>query len=175
MFSLAISCLTTFNLPWFMHLTFKVPMNYCSSQHRTILPSPVTSTTGCCFHCGSVSSFFLELFLCSSPVAYWAPIDLGSSSFSVLSFAFSCCSWGAPGRNAEVVLNTEESWARPVVETPAEVQMASRRAGPGCSSQTPQPEAKPCWSGSPLTPPWSRRAGDPQSADVCIWRVYVVG
>ena len=29
---------------------------------------------------------FLELFLHSSPVAYWAPTDLGSSSFSVLSF-----------------------------------------------------------------------------------------
>ena len=30
--------------------------------------------------------FFLELFLHSSPVAYWAPTDLGRSSFSVLSF-----------------------------------------------------------------------------------------
>ena len=29
---------------------------------------------------------FLELFLHSSPVAYWAPTNLGSSSFSVLSF-----------------------------------------------------------------------------------------
>ena len=38
----------------------------------------------CCF--GSVSSFFLELFLHWSPVAYCAPADLGSSSFSVLSF-----------------------------------------------------------------------------------------
>ena len=34
----------------------------------------------------SVSSFFLELFLHSFPVAYWAPTDLGSSSFSFLSF-----------------------------------------------------------------------------------------
>ena len=39
-----------------------------------------------CFHFGSISSFFLELFLHSSPVAYWAPTDLGSSSFSVLPF-----------------------------------------------------------------------------------------
>ena len=31
-------------------------------------------------------SFFLELFLHWSPVAYWAPTDLGSSSFTVLSF-----------------------------------------------------------------------------------------
>ena len=30
--------------------------------------------------------FFLELFLHWSPVAYWAPIDLGSFSFSILSF-----------------------------------------------------------------------------------------
>ena len=35
---------------------------------------------------GPVSSFFLELFLHWSPVAYWAPTNLGSSSFSVLCF-----------------------------------------------------------------------------------------
>ena len=67
-------------------LTFQVPMQYCSLQHRTLLLSPITSTTGCCFCFGSISSFFLELFLHWSPVAYWAPTDLGSSSFSVLSF-----------------------------------------------------------------------------------------
>ena len=85
-FTLAISCLTTSNLPWFVDLTFQVPMQYCFLQHRTLLPSPVTSTTGCCFCFGAVSSFFVELFLHWSPVAYWAPTDLGSSSFSVLSF-----------------------------------------------------------------------------------------
>ena len=53
------------------------------------LPSAVTSTTGCCFCFGSIPSFFLESVLHWSPVAYWAPTDLGSSSFSVLSFAFS--------------------------------------------------------------------------------------
>ena len=85
MFTLVIICLTTSNLPWFMDLTSQVFMQYCSLQHQTLLPSPVTSTTGCfCF--GSVSSFFLELFLHWSPVAYWAPTDLGSSSFNVLSF-----------------------------------------------------------------------------------------
>ena len=61
-------------------------MQYCSLQHWILLSSPVTSTTGCCFCFGSVSSFFLELFLHWSPVAYWAPTDLGSSSFSVLPF-----------------------------------------------------------------------------------------
>ena len=86
MFTLAISCLTTSNLPWFMDLTVQVPMQYCSLQHQTLLPSPVTSTTGCCCCFGSISLFFLELFLHWSPVAYWAPTDLGSSFFSVLSF-----------------------------------------------------------------------------------------
>ena len=85
-FTLAISCLTTSNLPWFMDLTFQVPIQYCSLQHQTLLPSPVTSTTGCCFCFGSVSSFFLKLFLYWSPVACWAPANLGNSSFSVLSF-----------------------------------------------------------------------------------------
>ena len=85
-FTLAISCLTTSILPWFVGLTFQLPMRYCSLQHRTLLPSPVISTTACCFCFGSVSSFFLELFLHGSPGAYWVPTGLGSSSFSVLSF-----------------------------------------------------------------------------------------
>ena len=85
MFTLAITCLTTSNLPWFMDLTFQVPMQYCSLQHRNLLLSPVTSTTGYCFCLGSIPSFFLELFLHWSPVAYWAPTDLGRSSFSILS------------------------------------------------------------------------------------------
>ena len=84
-FTLAI-CLTTSNLPWFMDLTFQVPMQYCSLQHRMLLLSPVTSTTGYCFSFGSNPSFFLELFLQWSPVAYWAPNDLGSSYFGILSF-----------------------------------------------------------------------------------------
>ena len=86
MFTLAISCSTTSNLPWFMDLTFQVPMQYCSLQHWTLLPSPVTSTTECCFCFGSVSSFALDLFLHSSAVAYWAPTGLERSSFSILSF-----------------------------------------------------------------------------------------
>ena len=86
MFTLAISCLTTSNLPWFMDLTFQVPIQYCSLQNQTLLLSPITSTTGCCFCFGSIYSFFLELFLHWSPVAFWAPTDLGSSSFSDQSF-----------------------------------------------------------------------------------------
>ena len=85
-FTLAISCLTTSNLPWFLDLTFQVPMQYCSLQHWTLLLSQVKSTAWCCFSFGSISSFFQELFLHWSPIVYWAPSGLGSSSFSVISF-----------------------------------------------------------------------------------------
>ena len=61
-------------------------MQYCSLQHWTLLLSLVPSTIGCCFCFGSIPSFFLELFLHWSPAAYWAPTNLGSSSFSILSF-----------------------------------------------------------------------------------------
>ena len=68
---------------------------YSDSRATSISPSQfewkiglptVNTRAGCCFCFGSVSSFFLELFLHWSPVAYWAATDLGSSSFSVLSF-----------------------------------------------------------------------------------------
>ena len=86
MYIFAISCLTTSNLPWFMGLTFQVPMQYRSLQLWTLLPPPITSIAQHCFHFGSVSSFLLVLFPHFSPVAYWVPTDLGSSSFSVVSF-----------------------------------------------------------------------------------------
>ena len=86
-FTLAISCLTTSNLPWFMDLAFHVPMQFCSLLHQTFLLFPVTSTAGCCFCFGSIP-FFLELFLHWSPVVYWALTNLGSSCFSILSFCF---------------------------------------------------------------------------------------
>ena len=94
-FTLAISCLTTSSLPWFMDLTFQVPMQYCSLQHRTLILSPGTSTAGYCFCFGSVSSFFLVLFLHWSLVAYWAPPTWGVHLSVSYLFAFSYCLWGS--------------------------------------------------------------------------------
>ena len=109
-FTLAVSCLTTSNLPWFMDLTFQVPMQYCSLLHRTLLLSPVTSTTGYYFCFGSIPLFFLELFLYWSPVAYWAPTDLGSSSFSILSFCLFILFMGSQGKNTGVVCHSLLQW-----------------------------------------------------------------
>ena len=98
MFTLVIFCLTTSSLPWFMDLTFLVPMPYCSLQHQTCFPSPVTSTTGCCFCFHFISSCFLELFPHSSSVPYWASADLGSLSFIVISFCLFILFMGFSGQ-----------------------------------------------------------------------------
>ena len=84
-FTLAISCLTTSNLPWFMDLTFQVPMQYCSLQHRTWLSLPDTFTTGCCFLFGLAFQFLLEWFIPSSAVC-WAPTNLGVQCHIFLPF-----------------------------------------------------------------------------------------
>ena len=61
-------------------------MQFSSYSIRSCFYHQSHPQTGCCLCFGSIPSFFLELFLHWSPVAYWAPTDLGSSSFSVLSF-----------------------------------------------------------------------------------------
>ena len=93
-----------------MDLTFQVPMQYCSLEHQTLLLSPVTSTTGYCFCFESIPSFFLELFLHWSPVAYWARTDLGSSSLSVLSFCLFILFMGFSRQNTEVVCHSLLQW-----------------------------------------------------------------
>ena len=109
-FTLVIYSLTTSTLSWFMDLTFQFPMQYCSLQRQTLLSPPVTSTTGVVFAL-ALSPFFLEFFLHWSPVAYWTPNDLRSSSFSVLYFsAFSYCSCGNQGKNTEVVCRSLLQW-----------------------------------------------------------------
>ena len=73
MFTLAISCLNSSNLPWVMDLTIQVPMQYCSLQHRTLLPSPATSTAVHCFCFGSIilSGAISPLFSSSILGGYW--------------------------------------------------------------------------------------------------------
>ena len=81
-----ISCLTISNLPWFMDLTFQVPMQYCSLQHWVLLSQPDISTTKHQFCFSPVILFPLELLviaLCSFPVAYCTLSNLGSSPTSV--------------------------------------------------------------------------------------------
>ena len=80
---------------WTYHSRF-LCNNVLYSIRKWWLPSPVTSTTGCCFHFGSASSLLLELFSHSSLVAYWAPTNLGSSSLSIISFCLLILFMGFP-------------------------------------------------------------------------------
>ena len=118
-FTRAFTCLTTSNLPWFMDLTVQVPMQYCSLQHRTLLLLPVTSTAGYYVFFGSIPSFFLELFLHSSPVGYWTPTNLGSSSFSVISFCLFILFMGSQGKNTEAVCHSLLRWTTFCQNAPA--------------------------------------------------------
>ena len=61
MFTLAISCLTTSNLPWFMGLTFRVPMQCCSLQHQTSITSHIYSW--------ALFSLWLHLFILSGVIS----------------------------------------------------------------------------------------------------------
>ena len=86
-------------------------MQYCCLHHRTLLPSLIICKTRCCFCFDSISSFFLELFLHCSPVAYQTLTNLGSSSFSSYLFAFSYCLWDSQGKNTEVSFHSLLLWA----------------------------------------------------------------
>ena len=110
-FTLAISCLTTSNLPWLTDLTFQVPMQYCSLQHQTFLSSPHTSKTGYCFYFGSASLF---LWICFSSLLQYHNVQMTWGihlSMSYL-FAFSTLrTWGSQGNSAEVVCHPLLQWA----------------------------------------------------------------
>ena len=88
MFTLAISYLTTSNftlthgpnIPGSYAILLFTALDFHHQSH------PQMGVFGFLFSFSSISSFFLKLFIHWSPVAYWAPTDLGSSSFSVLSF-----------------------------------------------------------------------------------------
>ena len=87
-------------------------MQYSSSQHWTLLSPPDTSTAeyhfqfwpSCFIPSGAISNCH------SSPVAYWTLFDPVGSSFGVISFAFSYCSWDSWGTNAEVTCYSLLHW-----------------------------------------------------------------
>ena len=64
---------------------------------------PDISTTCLCLWFGSASPFLLELFLHSSSVAYWTPMNLGIHLLGSYLFVFSYSSWCSHIKNAEVV------------------------------------------------------------------------
>ena len=74
-------------------------------------------------------SFFLELFLHSSPVAYRAPTNLGSSAFSVVSFCLFILFMGSHGKNTEVVCHFLLQWNSLVVQMIKKKKKSAYNAG----------------------------------------------
>ena len=64
-------------------------MQCCSLQHLNSVSPPDTSTTEHCIRFGLASSFLLELFICSSPVAYGHLWTCGVHVSVAYLFAFS--------------------------------------------------------------------------------------
>ena len=110
MFTLASSCLTTSNLPWFMDLTFQIPMQYCSLQHQTF------------FYCQSHPQLGVVFALALSLHSFWSyfSTDLQWHIGHLLTwgvplsvyylFAFSYCSWGSQDKKTEVVCHSLLQW-----------------------------------------------------------------
>ena len=102
-FILAISCLTTSNLPWFMDLTFHVPMQHCFYSIR--FPSITSDMNNWTlfmiwFHLFFLSGVITQLFSSSILGTYWA------GKFIIqchIFFTSSYCSWGSQGKNTEVI------------------------------------------------------------------------
>ena len=94
-------------------------------------------------HFDSASSFFIELFLHSSPVAYWTPTNLGAYLPVSYIFAFLDCSWGSWGKNNEVVCHSILQWTT------------------FCQNSSPWPIilSGPAWHGSKLH--WITQGCDP--------------
>ena len=106
-----MSCLTTSSLSWYMDLTFQVPMQYCFLQHRTLFHHQSHPQLGFIFALAPSLHLFWSYFSTDlHPLAFWAPTDLGISSFSILTFCLFMLFMGSQGKNSEVVFHSLLQW-----------------------------------------------------------------
>ena len=107
MFTLAISFFITSNLPWFVDLTSQVPMQYCSLQQ-----SEFASITSHIYN-WVLLFLWLCLFVLSGVISPLISTSMLGTHWLIFQcpifFAFSYCSWGSQGNNAEVVCHSLSS------------------------------------------------------------------
>ena len=132
MFTLAISCLTTSNLPWSMDLTVQVPIaillftasdfTYITSHIHTWVLFFALALSLHSFFLFFFSILFIYLFFFFILHSFWSffstllqeciehlPTWRVYLSVSYI-FAFSYCSWGSQGKNIEVVCHYLLHW-----------------------------------------------------------------
>ena len=104
MFTLAISYLKVYitlihglNIPGSYAILFFTAYDFSFTTRHTHMAS---------FLLWPSSSFFIEPFICSSPVTYWTPTDLGVHLSMSYLFAFSYCLQGSWGKSTEVVFHS---------------------------------------------------------------------
>ena len=69
LFNLTISCLTMSSVPWFMDVTFQIPMQYCSLQHQSLL-SPAHTSRIECHSCFGPADFILTGAVSNYPLLF---------------------------------------------------------------------------------------------------------
>ena len=112
-FNLAIFCLSTSNLLWFMDLTFQVPIQYCSLLHKF------------CFHHQTYPQLSVVSALAQPHHSVWSYYSLpsalpqwhirhlltwGAHLLVSYLFVFSYCPWGSPGKNTGVSCHFLLQW-----------------------------------------------------------------
>ena len=110
MFTLAIFCFTTSNLPWIVDLMFQVSMQYCSYSIGLYIYHQSHPHLGVVFTLApSLHSFgVISLLFSSSILGTYQP---GEFIFQChIFFAFSYCSWRSQGKNTEVVCHSLLQW-----------------------------------------------------------------
>ena len=110
MFTLANSFWNTFNLSCLVDLTFQVLCNFALYSIRLCFYHQSHPQLDAVFALAPISSFFLVLFLHSSPVAYGHLPSWGIHLSVSYLFAFSFCSWISQGKNTGVVCRPPLQW-----------------------------------------------------------------
>ena len=156
-FTLAISCLTTSNLPWFMDLTFQVPTNIA------------LYSIGSCFYHQSHPQVVIVFALAPSLHSFcsYFSTDLQQHIGHLMTwgvpflisyhFAFSYCSWGSQGKNTEVVCHSFSCGPQSVrtFRTNTQKRCSFHYRGLECKSR----KSRNAWSNRQIWPwnaEWSR-------------------
>ena len=128
-FPLAISCLTTSNLPLFMDLHSRFLCNIVLYSIGPYFYNQSHPQLGVVFVLAPPLHSFWSYFSTDLQVAYWAPTDLASSSFSVLSFCLFILSiWFL--EKAMATHSSTLGWRIPGTEEPGRLPcMGSHRDG----------------------------------------------
>ena len=122
-FTLAISCLTTANLSWFMDLTFQVPMQYCSYSVWPCFYHQSHPQLGVGFALAPSLHSFRSYFSTDLQKHIGHLLTLGVPLSVSYHFAFSYCSWGPQGKNTEVVCHSLLQWTTFCQTSPGPIRL----------------------------------------------------